>query len=244
MDDDTTTATTDVQTGAEEAQPVTDAGTTAADVTTTTEPSEESQDASTEVETPAEDSAPEADDKLQKYAKSQGLELDSPSAIKAAQIAMKAQSEATRNYHKTTELEKTLSTTSDEVAEVVAEQTGQDPELLKRLQRVEVKEAVRDFWNQDNIDRSYEPKMIELLQTKPHLAGDLESLYATAVMQSGKLDSVKSQGGREALERLAHNQTAAVPRGNATNPGTTPKEKPFRDLSISEMEAKLGSVQR
>lgn len=243
MDEDTTTATTDVQTGAEEAQPVTDVDTTAADAQTTTEPGEESQDVEA-VETPAD--APQVDDKLQKYAQSQGLDLDSPSAIKAATIAMKAQSEATRNYHKTTELEKTLTATSDEVAEVVAEQRGvTDPlvlDMLKRDQRREVKDSIRDFWDANPTARDYESKMIELLQTKPHLAGDLESLYATAVMQSGKLDSVKSQGKREALESLAHKQQAAVPTGNATNRSMTPKEKPFKDLSIAEMEAKLGTV--
>jgi hypothetical protein len=246
MENDTTTTQTDVQTGAEIAQPVTDdVVTTVADDTTTAEPSEASQDV-TEAETSTD--APQVDDKLQKYALSQGFELDSPSAIKAAQIAMKAQSEATRNYQRASELEKTVTTTSDEYAEVEAAQTGQDPELLKTVRGLQVKDAVRTFWdtplpNGTVPDRAMEQSMISELQAKPYLAGDLESLYATAVFKSGGTD-VKSQVQKETLQNLAHKQTAAVPRGNATNPGTTPKEKPFSDLSISEMEAKLGSVQR
>ena len=60
--------------------------------------------------------APETEDKkLQKFAQSQGLELDSPNAIKAAQIAMKAQSEATKNFQKSAELEKAANITDDQV---------------------------------------------------------------------------------------------------------------------------------
>lgn len=239
MDEENTTVQPTEETGAPVAQPVEPVAPDTAVENAVAEPSEAQQDAE-EVETP---SAPEADDKLRKYAASQGLELDSPSAIKAAQIAMKAQSEATRNYQKASELEKTVSVQSDAEAEEIAEQTGQDPELLKRLQRVEVKEAVRDFWNQDGIDRSMEPKMIELLNTKPHLAGDLDALYALAAMQSGATATALSQGKREALQNLAHTQQAAVPKGNATTTAT-PAEKPFNELSIAEMEKKLGMVNR
>lgn len=236
MDENTTTTEEAPKTGADEALPVVESDADAAAVETT-EPSETSEDA------PAQDEST-PDDKLQKYAASQGLELDSPSAIKAARIAMKAQSEATRNHHKASELEKSITTQSDEHAEVVAEQTGQDPELLKRLQRVEVKDAVRDFWDSNPDARQYEQKMVEILQEKPHLAGDLESLYASALVKSGGMTAVKSQASRATLEKLAHKQQAAVPAGNATNSGTTPKEKPFKDLSIKEMEAKLGFARR
>lgn len=196
-----------------------------------TEPSEESED------TPQ--SAPETDDKLRKYAENQGIELDSPSAIKAARLAMENQAEKTRNYQKASELEKAATVISDEDATATASATGQDPALLQRLQRVEVKESVRDFWNQEGVDRSFEPAMVEVLQDKPYLAGDLEALYATAVMKSGGVAAVKSQAKKETLSELAHKQQAAVPTGNATQRGT-PKEKPFESLSIKEMEARLG----
>lgn len=196
------------------------------------------------------DSAP--DDKLASFAKGQGIEDISdltPRERSLLKSAYDNKAEYERNRQKASELEKTIAGRSDEVAEEIAQSTGQDPELLKRLQRVEVKEAVRDFWNTPDDsgavpDKAYESKMIELVQAKPHLAGDLESLYATAVLKSGKLATVKSEGKKEALQSLAHKQQAAVPAGNATNPGATPREKPFEELSIKEMEARLGFARR
>lgn len=240
MADNTNTEEATPVAGAEEAQPVEQEQEQTAAVDTSTEPSESEQGGEAEESAEGE---PQVDDKLQKYATSQGLELDNPNAIKAARLAMENQSKVTKNYQKASELEKAASAVSDEDATATAEATGQDPELLKRVQRVEVREAVRNFWNQEGVDRSFEPAMIDLLKTKPYLAGDLESLYATAVMKSGGVAAVKSQGKREALESLAHKQQAAVPTGSATT-SASPKAKPFADLSISEMEKKLGFVRR
>lgn len=211
---------------------VTDTGAT--DVQDVPEPSDSQTDADGE-----EPGAPEIDDKLRKFADNQGIPLDSPGAIKAAELLRKNQADKTKAFQKASELEKAATTVSDEDATARAEATGQDPELLRRVQRVEVKEAVRDFWNQEGIDRSYEPQMVSLLAEKPYLAGDLEALYATAVSRSGHVAQVKSQAKKETLSELAHKQQAAVPTGNATQRGT-PKEKPFESLSIAEMEKKLG----
>lgn len=237
MDDDKSTVTPVEPAEAVEDSPVTQDEAVTTDAVDVTEPSETSEETSEEA------SSTEPDDKLRKYAENQGLELDSPSAIKAAQLAMKHQAEASRNYQKSSELEKAATTISDEDAKINAESTGQSPELLQRLQRVEVRENVRDFWNQPNIDRSFEPAMIDILKDRPYLAGDLEALYATAVVKSGGVAAVKSQGGREALTKLAQNQQAAVPTGSATTTGQ-PKKKEFKDLSIAEMEKQLGTFRR
>lgn len=241
MDEDTTTgADVQEQTGAPEASPVSQEQTETADVQTDIDQSDASQDTNQGDETVSES---EPDDKLRKYAASQGFELDSPGAIKAAQIAMKAQSAATRNSKRANELEKATVSVADQNAEAEATVTGQDPELLKRLQRVEVRESVRDFWSNPEHDRQMETKMVEVLENKPYLAGDLDSLYAVALVQTGGINAVKSQGKKEALSELAHQQQAAVPRGNATT-HSNPKEKDFKDLSLKEMEAKLGFAKR
>lgn len=233
MAEDTTTDAT-VETGAETAQPETTGAAEAVETTETKQEGAEVQQAQGE---------PSEDEQLTKFAQSKGLELDSENAKKAARMAM----EAEKNMHKATgrasELERNLNNQSDVVAQEIAEQTGQDPELLKRLQRVEVKDAVRDFWEAHPEAKKHEQKMIEILQTKPHLAGDLESLYANVLMQSGSIDAAKSEGKRDALVSLAHTQQAAVPTGNATT-STMPKDKPFEELSIAEMEAKLGFARR
>lgn len=239
MSDDTSTAQDVQEAEAVEASPVVTDETVATEAEAVTEPSEASTDEQEE-ETPV---ATEPDDKLRKYAANQGIELDSPSAIKAAQLAMKHQAAASRNYQKNSELEKATAAISDEDATATAEATGQDPEYLKRLQRVEVREAVRDFWSQDGVDQAYEPAMVELLETKPYLAGDLESLYAVAVQKSGGVTMAKSQGKREALTDLAHKQQAAVPTGNATTT-SSPRKKDFKDLSIAEMEKELGTFRQ
>jgi len=233
MEEETTTPAP-VETGAETAQPVEAVTTEAVETpvtSTETEPSETTA------------SAPDEDAELTDWASKKGLELDSDNARKAAKMAREAEKAFHAKSQKASELEKAAVTISDEDATATAQATGQDPALLKRLQAVETKEMVRDFWNQDGIDKAYEPAMIELLKTKPYLAGDLESLYAVAVQKSGGVAAVKSQGGREALTKLAHNQQAAVPTGSATTTAQ-PKKKEFKDLSIAEMEKQLGFVRR
>jgi hypothetical protein len=169
---------------------------------------------------------PSEDDELSTWAEKKGLELDSDNARKAAKMAREAERAMHQKAQRASELEKSIETRSDEVAEQIALNTGQDPELLKRLQRVEIKEAIRDFWNTPTAsgelpDKSLEPAMSKLVMERPYLAGDLESLHAIAMVQSGKINAVKSQGGQEALKSLAQNQQAAVPRGNAVNPSGT-----------------------
>lgn len=241
MDEDQSTDQPVVQT-ADEVAPVVDTP----DVESPS--SEPTTEPSAEAEASTESVAPEVDKQLQSFAASQGIELDSPNAIKAAQALQKARSEATKQHQKASELEKATAAISDEHAENVAVQTGQDPELLKRLQRVEIKETVRDFWNSplpngQLPDRSLEQDMIKELAEKPYLAGDIKTLYASATFNAGT-DQVKSQAKQEVLQKLAHNQQATVPKGHATNSSATPAKKDFNDMSIAEMEAHLGKVRQ
>jgi hypothetical protein len=87
------------------------------------------------------------------------------------------------------------------------------------------------------VDPAYEPAMIDLLKTKPYLAGDLEALYASAVMKSGGVAAVKSQGKREALSDLAHKQQAAVPTGNATLTWHSKEETVCRAISLKRWKS-------
>lgn len=206
MDEDTTTDVP-VDTGADEAQPVEAEETTAAPQTD--EPQEQAETTS----------EPSEDDQLAEWAKNKGLELDSDNATKAAKMAREAERAMHDKAQRASELERTLSTTSDEYAEAEAEATGQDPELLKRLQRVEVRDAVRDFWDSNPGAKEYEAQMIDELKVRPHLAGDLEALYAVVSSRDG--GALKNQAKREALTSLAQKQQAAVPVGNAVNPVDT-----------------------
>lgn len=192
----------------------TDTGDTAVE-TPESELSVQEEPEATGAEQPA---LPEVDDKLKKYAQSQGLELDSPNAVKAAKIAMANQAEVTRNYHKTSELEKSMTQMSDDSAEQVAQATGENPEVLKRIQRMEVKNSINEFWSNNPDARDYESQMTEIAQSAG-LYGTPEAIlkasYAMAKAQDS--DNLRTQGKREALESLRDKQQASVPRGNAVN---------------------------
>lgn len=179
-------------------------------VAPTTEPEQEPETAKGTDE-------PSDDEQLAKFAETKGLKLDSENATKAARMAMNAEKLMHEKTQRASELEKDLSSRSDEIAEEVATNTGQDPELLKRLQRVEVKEAIRDFWDLNPEARAYEAEMIKIVAERPHLAGDLDALYAVA--RSGN-SADKSQTKREVLTSLAQKQQAAVPTGNAVDGST------------------------
>lgn len=192
---------------------------------------EESEQASAVEETPSEPeeqqtetpSEPSDDDQLAKWASNKGLELDSENATKAAKMAWNAERAMHQKAHQKSELEKTLTTASDDSVDEVAQYSGQDPEVLRRVQRIEIRDTVRDFYSSHPDARDLEPAMISELQKRPHLAGDLEALYA--VVKTSNLNAVKSQGGREALERVAQKQQAQVPRGNAVNTAQMSSER-------------------
>lgn len=221
MDEQSTTTPTE-ETGAITAQP---AETEAVAADTSTNDTE-----ATSQQTPSE---PSEDDQLEAWASNKGVTLDSANAISLAKMAREAERAMHGKAKKASELEKSLATSSDAIAEEVAIQTGQDPELLKRLQRVEVRDAVRDFYDTNPDARKFEQQMIEEVQRRPHLAGDLEALYAVV-----SRDAVKSQGSREALETLAQKQKAAVPRGNAVN-GAKMQPSAITAQNVDEMVANM-----
>ncbi len=187
------------------------------------EPDETEQAAAVEETTTEEKEAeatdePSDDEQLAKFAETKGLELDSDNAKKAAKMAMNAEKQMHAKSQRASELEKTMGAMSDTSATQVAEATGQNPELLKAVQRLQVKDSIREFWDNNPEARAYESEMAEIASTAG-IYGTPEAIlkasYAMAV--SGNADTIKSQGKREGLESLAHKQQAAVPRGNAVN---------------------------
>lgn len=189
-------------------------------VQTNDEP-EEAQTADVPEETGGDESQPETEDKkLQKFAQSQGLELDSPNAIKAAQIAMKAQSEATKNYQRSAELEKAANITNEQIDPSA---TPEQRENI-RMRNLELKIDIREWKYKNQEKLAMEPQMIEVLADpqKRLMVQEgilsLDDVYAIARgSASDNTASIKSQGGQEALQKLAQKQQSQTPRGNATN---------------------------
>ena len=236
----TTTEVVGQDTGAQVAQPVDTDNTEAVQETDQPEQQTEEQPEATQQS--------DDDDDVSKFAQSKGLELDSDNARKAAKMAMESEKRMHQATQKSGELEKSMVSMSDQSSEQVAQATGQDPELLKRLNAMEVKSQIRDFFDGNPEARQYESEMTKIA-AEAGLYGSAEAILKASYAMARSSDtnataSVQSQAKRATLESLAHKQQAAVPRGNATNSDITSKEKPFAELSIAEMEAKLGTVRR
>jgi hypothetical protein len=198
-------------------------------VTTSEEPT---QEAPQEEEPEAEVS----DNSTVEWLKKKGIDPSSPEAIeKVADMARNAEKAMHSKAQKASELEKAI----DSGILQEAADTGFDSDDKLKLVRMETRMNVRDFFDGNPDAKQFETAMIQELTNKPHLAGDLESLYANAVVKSGK--SLKSQGKREALESLAHTQTAAVPKGNAVT-GAFSSSSTITPQNVDQMVSKM-SVQ-
>lgn len=200
------------------------------------------------VEAPAEEeqeaTEPSQDDNSA-WLKSKGIDPNDPEAInKLAKSAREAEKAMHQKSQKASELEKTMGEMSDASAEQVAEATGQDPEVLKRLQRIEVRDAKREFFENNPDAAKYEKEMAKIA-VEAGLYGTPESIMKAAYAMAKVNDpSSSSQVKQETLKNLAQKQQSAVPQGNAVTSGTTPKEKPASEMSIEELEAKYGFAKR
>lgn len=196
-------------------------------------------------ETPAEqpevadtNEEPSADDNsTDEWLKNKGIDPGSPEAIrKVADMARNAEKTMHAKAQKASELEKAIDTGITEEAQI---QGLSDDDRLD-IVRIKTKLNVREFFDNNPDAKSYEQAMIAELANKPHLAGDLESLYANAVVKSGGVGQLKSQGKREALETLAQKQQAAAPRGNAVNSSPTGGSK-LTPQNVDQMVAGMTS---
>lgn len=205
MDEQTTTNEAVVETGAEDAQPE-------AVVETAVETTETS-----EVQEPTEATGdePSQEDELESWAANKGLQLDSDNARKIAQMARNAERAMHEKAKKASELEKNLTSGIDEEAEELG--LGDDERVMVR--KLTVKQTVRDFFDENPNAKEYEKQMIETLAKKPYLANDLEALYAVAkVSDTGREETLKTEGAKKALTELAQKQRAVAPTGAAVNP--------------------------
>lgn len=219
-----TTTNTPVETGGQAIQgvPVDDQGQAIPEpdkteqeeaVEQTTEPTQEAP----ESKEPSEEK-PEENSTVE-WLKKKGVDPNSPEAIeKVAEMARNAEKAMHAKAQKASELEKAI---DDGITQEAQVQGFTDEDRLD-IVRLKTKMNVREFFDANPEAKPLEQAMIAELQTKPHLAGDLESLYANAVLKSGNIDAAKSQGKKEALESLAQKQTAAVPRGSAVSSVSTP----------------------
>lgn len=212
MDEQTTTEPAAVDPGASVAQPEpVDAGTAAE---TPQEPQTETLSETTE----------EPQDDNSEWLKSKGIDPNTPEG--QAKLA-KSYRELERSFHdkskKAAELERSMVSGFDDAVETEVAQgeiSGDDPRIA--IKRLEIKQNVRDFFDENPGAKAYEAEMVKIVQSKPHLSGDLDALYALAkVSDPSREETLKSDGGRQALENLASKQRAAAPTGAAVQPMTS-----------------------
>lgn len=170
------------------------------------------------------------DEDTLKWFEARGID---PSAPDAVQKLAKSAREAEKKMHETTskasELEKSINTQADDIAE----QTGKDPDVVRLI----VKDKVRDFFDQNPAARQMESDMVKELSQRPHLAGDLEALYAVVKSRTDNSESLRSEGSRQALETLASKQRTSAPSGAAVNPAVSAKPTITRSLINQKMQA-------
>jgi hypothetical protein len=170
-----------------------------------------------------EDSSPtepsESDD-LSKWAESKGLDLEDPGSV---QKLAKSYREAEKKLHETTQtksqLEKQL--VPDSQPQFTADG---NLDVYAKVQNIETQMNLQNFYMENPDARSYDQKMAEIALEKPELglyaknSGDFSVLLALA-----KQGDERQQGGREALEKLADKQRAAVASPAASVPTSQPK---------------------
>jgi hypothetical protein len=199
----------------------------------------EPTEANNEVEaTQVDETTAEAPEDNSKWLQAKGIDPSDPEAInKLAKSAREAERAMHQKAQRAKELERSMTELSDESAEQIAISTGQDPELLKRLQRFEVKSTINDFFVDNPDAKQYEQDMIQEM-TNSGLYGSPEAMlkaaYAMAVSKNP--DKVKSQARKDTLESLAQKQQASVPTGNATNAGISSTK--ITSQNVDEMVAK------
>lgn len=212
MEENTTTETTTEDTGVDSTQPVSaDAGTadnsTADQATTTTEESEPSQD-----------------DNSLDWLQSKGIDPNSPEALsKVAEMYRNAERNMHNSTAKASELQKSLSETHNNAVDSLI-----DPDVATRLQAdiqgIKLQNSVNDFFSSNPEAKELEATMSKIVTDKPEIgqlvsAGylSLNDLHSMARGSDPQVaNSLKSQGGKEALQQLADKQQAKAVTGTAT----------------------------
>lgn len=189
-------------------------------------------------------SLPEVDDKLQSFAKGLGIEdvsALSEREMKLLKVAKDNQAEYQRNAQKASELEKTL-TTGTQQAIADAQETGDVDSVqlvMAEVAALKLQNTVNNFFSSNPEAKQHEQAMVKLVTDRPEI-GQLVRQGALSVadlhtMVRGSdttvVDEAKTQGATEALQQLANKQLATAVPGAATTSAVSPqKGDPLMEL--------------
>lgn len=163
------------------------------------------------------------DPELMEWASKKGISTEDP--VKLLKMVRESESKMHQATNEASKLRDTVQT--------VAQDEGQDDvyQLINRLK-------VTEFYLNNPEARNYDDRMAALLDEKPFLAGDLQTLYDLARFKSAdeKLAEARQAGRTEALKQAKKSEIAAAPKSTASTRQINSNEIPTF-TSVSEYEA-------
>ena len=168
------------------------------------------------------DQTDSSDDELLAWAEKKGIKTDDP------KVLLKMVRESEIKMHEATTQANALKSTVN----TIGEESGIDEtsQLLNRLN-------VTEFYLNNPGAKSLDEQMAKIVEAKPFLADDLETVYelAKARTQTNNELQAKQLGQKEALAQVAKAEKAAPPNASATTRQGTPGEP--NDEEIGRMSA-------
>jgi len=221
---------------------------------TTTEPAVDSVEdtASEETTEPGSNDSPngeesqsQVDADLKRFAKSQGFDPDnlSEGEIKALGIAQK-QVRETRKQLET----QNKGAVEKAISEIDKESDLPDREYFDfRMKQRDMVDSIRQYWNENPDDRTYEAEAIAILQAEKEqygddamlrLAGNMPRLVREAKHNAGAFDPevIAEKGRKEERERLNKLQSGSADGAHASTSDTPTKDEVTVDWIKSEYD--------
>lgn len=154
--------------------------------------------------------AEKLDDDIVEWTEKKGLKInpDNPNEVKLAQM----QRDAERAMHKANQLKSNIQ--PPEMLE--ASDDANYNAVIERQNTLELKTYVRDWFEANPEMKEHRGELERIASERPYLQ-DLDDVRAHFLADPSKLQSLKKEGGRDALQNLAQKQSAIPPTQSATN---------------------------
>lgn len=227
--------TTTQDEGAIQAQPI-ESGAEAAEVQSqpteeqsASQPQDQPNESSADSEQPQEEAQEESQaDDVKEWAEKKGLPLDDP--IKLAQMyrdAEKKMHEVTQTQKSQVQPPEPLELTGDINYDAIVERQNQQ----------ELRTYVRDWFDANPEMKQHRDDLMKIANERPWLQ-NLDDIKAHYLADPSRLQSIKTEGGRQALTNLAQKQQQSPPNASATNANSYASSK-ITPQNVDQMVANM-----
>lgn len=165
-------------------------------------------------------------DEDREWLKNKGVDPNDAKAVAAAWRT------AEQEFHK--QRQDTKSQLREETEAAVRGDGGDDA----RLRALEVRVAVRDFYDDNPDAKDLDEQMAKIVKQRPHLASDLDAVYAMAKLGGSKTaeEAAENRGREAAKAEIGRSSAAKSLPGNANSGGSTSKWTRERIAVLSTKE--------